>query len=227
MRKSLKIAAVTLAMTTLSAGAAFASGWQKNDMGWWYGTNADNSAWHANGWQWVDGNGDGVAECYYFDANGYCLMNTTTPDGYKVDSNGAWLVNGAVQTKKTGGNAAAFKINDYVGDYKALKDVNVYTEYTGKTTTTDKDVSGYAMTVTKASSDTLNFKIVLGQGWGSVFKAKFDANGVGTITYIDEDASIEFLAKSVNIDPSTGKIHIVTWGEGDGGWTDTFEFIKK
>ena len=61
MKRSIKIAAVTLALTAASASAAFASGWQKNDKGWWYSTNADNSSWHANGWQWVDGNGDGVA----------------------------------------------------------------------------------------------------------------------------------------------------------------------
>lgn len=40
MRRSLKIAAVTLGMAALSAGAAFAAGWQKNDKDWWYGANA-------------------------------------------------------------------------------------------------------------------------------------------------------------------------------------------
>ncbi len=120
MKRLVKTTAVTLAITALSASAAFASGWQKNSKGWWYGTNADNSSWHANGWQWVDGNGDGTAECYYFDANGYCLMNTTTPDGYKVDANGAWLVNGAVQTKKTGAavqNQQSAASQAYTDDY--------------------------------------------------------------------------------------------------------------
>ena len=82
---------------------SFAAGWQKNSTGWWYGTNADNTTWHANGWQWLDGNNDGVAECYYFDGNGYMLANTKTPDGYMVDGNGAWVVNGAVQTKAAAG----------------------------------------------------------------------------------------------------------------------------
>lgn len=227
MKRVVKIAAATLTMTILSTGAVLASGWQKDSKGWWYSTNADNSAWHANGWQWVDGNGDGTAECYYFDSNGYCLMNTTTPDGYKVNENGAWLVNGAVQTKKTGTNAKAFKIDDYVGNYKALKDVLVYSHPELGTTVSERDVSGYSMKVTKSSADTLNFKIELGGEWGSVFKAKFDANGVGTIMYIDENASIEFFAVSASIDTSTGKIHIVTCGAGDGEWTDTFEFVKK
>ena len=40
---------------------------------------------------------DGYAECYRFDENGNCYINTTTPDGYTVDQNCAWTVNGAVQ----------------------------------------------------------------------------------------------------------------------------------
>ena len=47
------------------------------------------------GWQWIDGN------CYYLDAQGQnegaLYKNTTTPDGYAVDAEGRWVVNGAVQ----------------------------------------------------------------------------------------------------------------------------------
>ena len=60
---------LTMAMMLSTSIPAMAEGWQKNETGWWYGTNADNSSWHANGWQWIDGNKDGVAECYYFDSN--------------------------------------------------------------------------------------------------------------------------------------------------------------
>lgn len=88
-----------LMMSVMAVVPAFAAGWQKNNTGWWYGTNADNSTWYANGWQWVDGNGDGVAECYYFDGNGYITTNGTTPDGYQVNSDGQWMQNGVVQTK--------------------------------------------------------------------------------------------------------------------------------
>ena len=35
------------------------------------------------------------------------LSNTTTPDGYTVDANGAWTVDGAVQTQPAGTNAGA------------------------------------------------------------------------------------------------------------------------
>ena len=43
----------------------------------------------------------GPAECYYFDWNGYCLLNTVTPDGYRVNENGAWIVDGVVQVQTT------------------------------------------------------------------------------------------------------------------------------
>ena len=96
-----KGAMTALAGAMLIGGAmtAQAAGWQQNATGWWYGTNADNTTWYVNCWQWIDGNGDGVAESYCFDANGYLYTNTTTPDGYTVNADGAWTVNGVVQTK--------------------------------------------------------------------------------------------------------------------------------
>lgn len=102
MFKSAMAMALAGVMVAGMAVPSFAAGWQKNDTGWWYSTNADNTTWHANGWQWIDGNNDGVAECYYFDANGYMLANTTTPDGYTVNGDGAWTENGVVQIRQTG-----------------------------------------------------------------------------------------------------------------------------
>ena len=98
--KKLTAAALTAALTLGSSMTVLAAGWQQNSTGWWYQNN-DNS-YPTNGWQWIDGNNDGTAECYYFDANGYMLVNTTTPDGYTVDGNGAWIVNGVVQTQGMG-----------------------------------------------------------------------------------------------------------------------------
>ena len=47
------------------------------------------------GWRWIDGN------CYYLDSQGQnegaLYRNATTPDGFTVDSEGRWVVNGAVQ----------------------------------------------------------------------------------------------------------------------------------
>ena len=47
------------------------------------------------GWQWIDGN------CYYLDSQGQnegaLYRNTITPDGFTVDAEGRWVVNGVVQ----------------------------------------------------------------------------------------------------------------------------------
>lgn len=86
-------------------GALISSGggsWQQKDGKWWYATNKDATVWYSNGWQWVDGNHDGIAECYYFDKDGYILTNTTTPDGYTVNADGAWAMYDNVQVKPAG-----------------------------------------------------------------------------------------------------------------------------
>ena len=50
-------------------------------------------------WQWLDLNNDGVYECYYFNVLGHMYKNGTTPDGYQVNANGEWVVDGIVQCK--------------------------------------------------------------------------------------------------------------------------------
>jgi len=113
-RKNFVTVFLAVLMAMSMSVTSFAAGWQKNDTGRWYGTNADNTAWHTNGWQWVDGNGDGVAECYYFDANGYILANTTTPDGYQVNADGAWVENGIVQTQGVSSGLSPQEIIDHL-----------------------------------------------------------------------------------------------------------------
>lgn len=97
--KKLALVVLTAGLSVLSCMPAFASGWQKDTVGWWYGTNENNTTWYNSGWQWVDGNNDGIAESYYFNSNGYIAVNTTV-DGYTVNNDGAWTVNGIVQTKQ-------------------------------------------------------------------------------------------------------------------------------
>ena len=97
--KKLALVVLTAGLSVLSCIPAFAFGWQKDTVGWWYGTNENNTTWYNSGWQWVDGNNDGIAESYYFNSNGYIAVNTTV-DGYTVNNDGAWTVNGIVQTKQ-------------------------------------------------------------------------------------------------------------------------------
>lgn len=104
MRKRLYLAALTAALTLGAAATSYAAQWVPDTNGWWY--QEDDGSWPSNTWKWIDGNQDGVAECYYFGPNGYIYTSTTTPDGYTVDGNGAWTVNGAVQTQVAGGNTS-------------------------------------------------------------------------------------------------------------------------
>ena len=78
-----------------TAKADWIKGNSKN--AWWY--DFGNGDYFKSSWQWIDGNQDGIAECYCFDENGWMYENTTTPDGYTVNENGAWTVNNIVQTK--------------------------------------------------------------------------------------------------------------------------------
>lgn len=95
--KALKTIGISAALGSLFCTTAFAGQWVNGSAGWWY-DNGDGT-YPANTWKWIDGNGDNISECYYFDAAGYCVLNGMTPDGYQVDQNGAWIENGIVQTK--------------------------------------------------------------------------------------------------------------------------------
>ena len=102
MKRSMKKVALGLLVGALSVAScmpAFAGTWQSDSNGWWY--QKDDGTWYNNGWQWVDGNNDGVSECYYFTNIGYILTNTTTPDGYQVNADGAWIENNVVKTQDT------------------------------------------------------------------------------------------------------------------------------
>jgi len=78
-----------------------ADGTQKN--AWFY---FDQTGKMLTGWQLIGG------RWYYLnpvsDGNmGACLLNIVTPDGYTVDENGAWTVNGVVQENNAQAAAAA------------------------------------------------------------------------------------------------------------------------
>lgn len=120
MKKTVKksLAALTALAAALSMNiTAFAGQWIQDGTGWWY--DYGNGTWPASSWQWIDGNHDGIAECYYFDQYGYCLMNTITPDAYTVDGNGAWIVNGVVQTKNvSSASAVVDTLEEIEGTYR-------------------------------------------------------------------------------------------------------------
>lgn len=97
--KSLKVLLAATAVLAAIPFNSFAAEWKQDTTGCWW--QNDDGTYPANKWEWLDSNGDGIAECYYFDNNGYLLVNTTTPDGYTVNSDGAWVIDGAIQTQTT------------------------------------------------------------------------------------------------------------------------------
>lgn len=97
MKKLYCTMAAALLLTALMQLTALAGTWESTERGWWY--DRGDGTYPALQWEWIDGNGDGIAECYYFDGEGYLLTRTVTPDGSKVNGNGCWTVYGKVQEK--------------------------------------------------------------------------------------------------------------------------------
>lgn len=86
-----------VSLTTTAMAATWRTGAEPNQARWWY--DEDGGRYAQSEWRWIDGNQDGVAECYAFDGEGWMYANTTTPDGFQVNGDGAWMVNGVVQTQ--------------------------------------------------------------------------------------------------------------------------------
>lgn len=105
MRKKLLTAVLAATMALTMSMTALAGQWTNDSIGWHYDkTGYGNFA--ANEWLWIDGNNDGIAESYCFDGTSFMYANTITPDGYTVNENGAWVVDGVVQTKQIGQETA-------------------------------------------------------------------------------------------------------------------------
>ena len=95
-------------LSLISAIPAFALGWSRgiSRNAWWY--DLGNGNYHKASWQWLDGNNDGISECYRFDNYGWMAENTITPDGYTVNQSGAWTVNNVVQTRSGNVSTTSF-----------------------------------------------------------------------------------------------------------------------
>lgn len=77
-------------LAVLMVMPAYAAEWKQESDTWRY-QNDDGT--YAIGWNWING------KSYYFDSSGNMLSSTTTPDGYQVNENGEWVVDGVVQTQ--------------------------------------------------------------------------------------------------------------------------------
>ena len=193
LRKKL-IALSALTLSLIMVVPVFADnpvGWQKNETGWWYGTNAAGTTWYHDGWQWIDGNKDGISECYYFAPNGYIVTNGKTPDGYDVNADGQWTINGVVQTIAAGttntNRPSSKEILDYL--YRGRTD----TQYFGKIDTSRPEWNNGVTNI--------YMKDVVGSRWtrvhGGWYFLGYDNTDVEAIALNDEGY---LLADTVTLD---------------------------
>ena len=106
-KKKIFISAAAAALLAISApAAAYAGMWEltgaeEGSSGAVWRYRDDTGAYLTDTWAWIDGNADGEAECYAFDGAGVMYADTVTPDGWTVDRNGAWTVNGRAEKRVT------------------------------------------------------------------------------------------------------------------------------
>ncbi|SEA88092.1 Putative cell wall binding repeat-containing protein [Oribacterium sp. KHPX15] len=81
--KALVASALIVCMMSITA---YSAAWTQTADGNWYFIR-DDGTFALNNWELIDG------KYYYFDAQGRMLANTTTPDGYYVGADGAWVQN--------------------------------------------------------------------------------------------------------------------------------------
>lgn len=104
MKKTMRKVTMLSALLMVSFGMnVHAAGWEQgegeNAGKWRYKEIQSDQECFTGGWRWIDGNDDGVSECYYFNAEGWLVIDQITPDGYQVNSDGAWIENGIIRTK--------------------------------------------------------------------------------------------------------------------------------
>lgn len=128
MKKYIKKIATVILITGLSVigtTTAFAGQWKQDSTGWWW--QEDDGSWPSNVWRAISG------KWYYFGNDGYMLSNTTTPDGYKVGADGAWVDGNVSGNLKADVNALNTIVVDMrltmgelqkkYGDYELGKDI--------------------------------------------------------------------------------------------------------
>lgn len=75
--------ALTFTISSLWSMTALAGEWKSDSSGWWY--QNDDGSYPKEQWQEIGG------QYYYFKSDGYMLADSMTPDGYYVDTTGAWV----------------------------------------------------------------------------------------------------------------------------------------
>jgi hypothetical protein len=125
--KKLNLLFATVIISGSLSFVAFADEWKQNATGWWY--ENDNGSYPADCWREING------KQYYFDSSGYLLLNTTTPDGKQVGSDGAMISN-ALFDLDLGDNHARFVKYELTTALYNNPCIIIYYDYTNNS---DKD----------------------------------------------------------------------------------------
>ncbi len=96
MKKRGIVIAASMILSAAFSAVSFAGQWRQDERGLWW--ENDDGSRLASCWQWLDGNLDGSAQCFYLGADGYAAVNTEI-NGFQLNEHGAWVVNGMVQNR--------------------------------------------------------------------------------------------------------------------------------
>ena len=217
MRKGFILIAAAVMTAALSV-PVFAGSWQgSNESGWKW--QRDNGSYASSGWEWCDGDNDGLAECYYFNAQGICLQNTTTPDGFTVNADGAWADDGWIQRKNVDGGGWETGAWNSVGRYHEF----YYRGRTGKRITNQWRKSGDYLF--HLGSDGALERNVTVWSWGKLYfasedgamvynsKIPFDLNGqIVWIEFGPDGAALNGSEALAGLKPATSDYKYSVWG---------------
>lgn len=131
MKKLAKIAGLAALLSISMGSIGFAGEWKQDSKGWWY--QKDDGSYYKNEWQWIDGNHDGVSECYCFDADGYMMSNVQIDSFQGINADGAWTIMGPGVHEEYFVTFTPVKANDngaipdysgtYVGEWKEISGI--------------------------------------------------------------------------------------------------------
>ena len=226
---------IGIAMTAAMSVSSFAGQWKLDDRGWWY--QNDDGTYPAAEWKWIDGNVDGTAECYYFYSDGYMAYSNEI-DGYRVNSDGQWIVNSVVQKR---GFSASVSGMSSTAEAAAAAYRNVLLNKTWNS----RGVEARQFALADINNDgILEMSVVSDEGWDDMVNSflYYNSTGLqkaefGEIDYVeaaDPERSIVFVertrGKAVTAayayDPSSGLTHLDTWFLGDGEAKEEAKYEK-
>ena len=125
--KSLATFYLMFIFAVLLTGTAFAYGWRVDQGGVKF--ERRDGTYPSEQWEWIDGDNSGKAYRYYFNALGYRLADTVTPDFEIVDDQGRWMVEGNLKFNEV----TRLPDEEFAKLLMTSGNINAYEDYAAKT----------------------------------------------------------------------------------------------